>query len=1681
MKRHASMSRLCRLAWGKAPDARAAVAATTSGQCKATNRRLVTALTLLWLSPFAQAAPVGGQVVSGSGSISRSGATTTIGQVSPTLSLNWQGFNIAPGETVNFVQPSSAAIAVNRILDTGGTQILGRLTANGQVWLINPNGILFGQGAQVNVGGLVASAMNFNDASLSGNSRSFGGSGTGSVINQGTLHAADGGYVALLGNTVSNQGTITARLGTVALGAGSAATLTFSGNSLLQMLVDQSTLNNLAENRQLIEADGGRVIMTAGAKNALLASVVNNTGVIEARTVENRNGVITLLGSMAAGAVNVGGTLDASAADAGNGGFVETSAATVKVADGARITTAAPFGLTGTWLIDPVDYVIAASGGNITGAALSSNLGGGNVTILSSSGTGGTAGNVSVNDVLSWSANKLTLNAYNNISINANLNGSGTASLALQYGQGAVAAGNTSTYGLGNGAQVNLPAGNSFSTLLGSNGTARNFAVINSLGAAGDETAGPATLQGMAATANLAGNYALGGNIDASTTSTWNGGLGFAPMGALGTAFNGQFDGLGHTISGLTINRPATDFVGLFGYMSAATVSNVGVLGGSVSGHNNVGGLAAMNSQGSINNSYTTASVTGNIYVGGLAGYNMAFTQGVPPYATVSNSYATGAVTGSQNVGGLVGFNDHGIITNAYASGNVNAAANTGKYIGGLVGQDFQGTTSKAYASGAVNGGASTTSQLTGGLVGYVSTAQSSFTDVYATGSVTGYAGVGGLVGQNTGTITRGYASGAVSGDLITYSQYVGGFSGWNSGTITKSYWDTTTGYPTGGTGNAATGLSSVNLRKQASYDGGNGTWNFGTTWYISEGNTRPFLMMEYGTAIGNAHQLQLMGMDLTKSYTLASNIDMSELSRTSGMWNTVGTAAAGFVPVGSSASKFTGNFDGLGHTISGLTITRSSGYLGLFGYIASPATVANVGIEGGSITGAGVDAGGLVGYSDHGSVRNAYSSATVSTTWGFAGGLIAENIGGGISNSHASGNVTLLSNGVTGTGGLVGNNSGTITDSYASGNVTSSWGTVGGLVGYNFGGTIQRSYATGKVNGGNDNIHSQFAGGLVGDSWSGSYSDVYATGSVYAYAYSGGLMGHINGGSVTRAYATGLAAGSGGYGSGFIDFYQAGTITNSFWDKNTGKPTDESGLASGKTTAEMMTGTTFFNAPASWSTGTWTIYDGQTYPLLRSFMSPLTVTANDTSKTYNGLAYSGSGGVTYSTPPNGNLLGTAVFSSGINVGSSPITLSGLYSNQQGYIISYAPGVLTVDPATLTYTANAASRSYGAANPALSGSVSGFVAGDTLVNATTGSETYATTATASSNAGSYAINGAGLTANNGNYLFSQAAGNTTALTVNKAHLTVTADDTSRLYGAANPALATTVTGFVNGENSGTAAGYGGSGSATTLADASTNVGTATITAGAGTLAATNYSFTNLIDGTLTIDKRPLTLAATAANKIYDGNDSATVTGYGLTGLVGSQTVTGASTAATFSDNNAANGKTVTITGISLNNGSNGGLASNYSVAGSTTATADITPATLTYVAAPATFPAGQTPSGLSGRVDGLVPGDTLANSTAGTLTWTTPASATSQPGQYPINGGALMASNYVFTQAPADATALSLQPGTQPDIQPVTIDRAAMNGGQCSRASAISMENQANGSCSAAGANTHHDDFASVN
>ena len=199
-------------------------------------RRHAITLAVGWLPILAAAQPVGGQVVSGSASISQSGApgqtVTTVKQNSSLASITWKSFNLGAGDTVNFVQPSRQAVAINRISDVAGSTIHGRIQANGQVWLLNPNGILFGKDAQINVGGLLASTLSTFDPVVSSQAQVLSGSSKASVVNLGQINASEGGYVALLGHTVSNQGSITSDQGSVTLGAGSDLSVQFEGSRL---------------------------------------------------------------------------------------------------------------------------------------------------------------------------------------------------------------------------------------------------------------------------------------------------------------------------------------------------------------------------------------------------------------------------------------------------------------------------------------------------------------------------------------------------------------------------------------------------------------------------------------------------------------------------------------------------------------------------------------------------------------------------------------------------------------------------------------------------------------------------------------------------------------------------------------------------------------------------------------------------------------------------------------------------------------------------------------------------------------------------------------------------------------------------------------------------------------------------------------------------------------------------------------------------------------------------------------------------------------------------------------------------------------------------------------------------------------------------------------------------------
>ena len=807
--------------------------------------QVVAALSLS--STLVHAAAAGAEVVFGAGHISQSGATTTVVQSSQNLSLNWQNFNIAPEEMVNFVQPSANSVAVNHILDSNGTQILGQVNANGQVYLINPNGILFGQGSQINVGGLVASTLDFNDANLSDSAKTFSGSGAGSIVNQGSLTAINGGYVALLGNTVSNEGVISAPKGSVVLGAGNTTTLTFQNNSLMQMQVDQSLLNSLVENGGVIHADGGQVIMNAGARNALLASVVNNTGVIEAHTMDYQEGNIILLGGMTAGTTTVSGTLDASAPNGGNGGFIETSAAHVKIADDIKVNTLATDGNNGTWLIDPADFNIGdASNGalsNLSGATLSSNLVTSDITILSSGGAANGSGDINVNEAVSWSANKLTLTAARDININDVMTASGTSTLALNTatanGNDAAISGGQVYVGMNfDGFRGRVDFANAGKGLLAIN--AADYTIINSV----------AQLEGMAIT----GNFALGANVG-TAGSTFN----FTPV----ASFADNFNGLGHTITGMNIAGAAAANTGMIRIAGAASdIRNVGLVDGVVAaGGAGTGGLIGSGTTGIVSNSYNTGTVTGGAGTGGLVG---SMTTG-----SIVNSFASGAVTGAAGTGGLLG-NMTGAVSRSHATGKVMGAAGTG----GLLGTTT-GVISESYATGAVDGDAGT-----GGLVG---TATGNATNSFATGNVTGDAGTGGLIGNSTGNIENTYAAGTVSGAAGT-----GGLLGTSTGALTNNFWDIANNAhgvgdttPLGTNSITNSELTSSGFPTITADNSSGSIWDFDSTWLLVSGaspilrSTLPKLIVtaldDASVSYTGAADYQLASKGLKYSLTLSA------------------------------------------------------------------------------------------------------------------------------------------------------------------------------------------------------------------------------------------------------------------------------------------------------------------------------------------------------------------------------------------------------------------------------------------------------------------------------------------------------------------------------------------------------------------------------------------------------------------------------------------------------------------------------------------------------------------------------------------------------------------------------------------------------------------------------------------
>nr|WP_256701715.1 YDG domain-containing protein [Burkholderia sp. SRS-W-2-2016] len=1505
--------------------------------------------------------------------MSTRGSTTTITQSSSTMSVNWNSFNVAPRETVTFVQPSTSSVALNRIFDTSGTRILGTLNANGQVFLVNPNGIVFGKGAQVNVGGLVASTLDVSDASLSSGKLTFSGNGTGSVINYGTITAATGGYVALLGNHVGNQGTIVAKLGTVALGAGSAVTLNFGGNSLLSMQVDQSTLNNLAANGGLIQADGGVVMMTAGAKDALLASVVNNTGVIEAHTVENHDGTITLLGGMADGTVNVGGTLDASAPNGGNGGSIETSAAKVKVAADATITTRAPYGLAGSWLIDPTDFTVAASGGDMTGATLSSALGSGNVQLMSTSGASTGSGDININDTVSWnSPTTLTLTAQNNINVNQSITATNAdGKVSLQYGMAHLNAGNTATYNIGAHASINLQAGNNFITQLGSNGTPTVFRVITSLGSQGSTTG--TDLQGI--NGNLSGNYALGSDIDATATSGWNSGAGFTPIGN-GGQFSGTFDGLGHAVKGLTIN--SSGYFGYGGLFSAlgqgGVIRNVGLVNANVStgtnmgygyGFGYVGALVGFN-YGSIVNSYTTGSVsTVEGIVGGLVGVNLG---------TIRNSYSTASVTTNSAAnnygygywklgGGLVGYNA-GVISNSYATGNVavNVSANDSygyqQSAGGLVGYNAGGSVSNSYATGSVS--------LNG-------------TNVYG-----GYAG--GLIGSSYGTVSDSYSTGAVSSST---GGSAGGLIGSSGGPVTNSFWDvTTSGQSTSAGG---TGLTTQQMQTQSTFTAAG--WDFANTWVMYEGYTYPLLRSFMST-------LTVTANDAAKTYdgtAFSGGNGVTYSASASG--NVFGTLSYGGTSQGATdvnAAGYTISAGGLYSNQQGYVIVYQNGTL-----TVDPKTLTVTGTSASDKVYDGTTTATLTGGTLSGLVGTDASTVTLTQSGTFA----SKNVGTGIS--------------VTATdslGGLGAGNYVIAQPTELSANITPATLTVSGTSVSNkvYDGTTTAALSGGTLTGviGSDSVtltqSGTFASKNVGTGISVTATDSLGGSGAGNYVLSQPteLSANITPATLTvsgtsasnKVYdGTTTAALSGGtltgvIGSDSVTLTQSGT----FASKNVG-------------TGISVTATDSLGGSGA---GNYVIEQPTE---LSANITPATLTVSGTSvnnKVYDGTTTAALSGGTLTGVIGSDavtLTQSGTFASkNVGTGISVTAADSLGGSGAGNYVLSQPTELSanITPATLTVSGTSASNKVydGTATATLSGgTLTGVIGSDSVTLTQSGTFASKNVGAGISVTATDSLGGSGA----GNYVLSQP----TELSADITPATLTVTGTS----ASNKVYDGTTTATLTG---GTLTGVIGSDSVTLTQSgtfASKNVGagiSVTATDSLGGSGAGNYVLSQPTELSANITPATLTVSGTSvSNKVYDGTTTAALSGGTLSGVIGSDSVT-LTQSGTFASKNVGTG--ISVTAADSLGGSGAG---NYVLSQPTELSANITPATLTVTGTSASNKVydGTTTAALSGgTLTGVIGSDSVTLTQSGTFASKNVGAGISVTATDSLGGSG--AGNYVLSQ-----------------------------------------------------------------
>jgi len=870
-------------------------------------------------------------------------------------------------------------------------------------------------------------------------------------------------------------------------------------------------------------------------------------------------------------------------------------------------------------------------------------------------------------------------------------------------------------------------------------------------------------------------------DIDASETSGWNSGAGFVSIGNNAINFTGSFNGKSHVIKGLAINRPTTDYVGLFGFLGhGAVVDSLSV---------------------------RSASLTGQKQTGIIAGYNVG---------KIQHSNTSGTVTGSDGAGGLVGFDSAAIVTLCYSTATVNGALGVGGLVGNNVGKSV---ITQSYATGVVTGGTGASDYTAGGLVGFNAT-DDTIRNSYALGHVSGNAAVGGFVGSNYGVIEKGYSVGRVTTTATTGLVFGFTTNNNNIGKTTASFWDTSASGIDSSKGGST--RNTTQMQSQSTFT--DSSWDFTNTWAIVSGVNGGYPLLQALAYLPQVSTQAVSDVAIT-SATGNGSLDVigsSDVTDHGFCWNTTGSPTIYDSKVDLGATWNTGAFTG---SLTGLSANTTY-------YVRTYATN-GAGTSYGSevsftttLSGNGTDAAPylVTNYADLKAVGVGLNSlsavykltadidASPSATEYSGAGFIP--IGFFTGKFHGDGHVIsglAIHRANTEDIGLFAMiyTGGRVDDLGLEGSSIQGNANVGSLAGENLG-TIARSYATGIV------FSNIYSGGLVGKNYGNidsSYANVFVhshnpNSSDSSYANAGGLVGE-NDGYISRSFATGLVVADtfllhpqNGHHGG-VAALNTNTITKCYWDTTTSLNRFACGSNIGFCSAtsladdQMLQSTNFDSLDF---TNTWFQYNGHTYPLLRSFMTPLTITAKDTAKTYDGTAFTGGNGISYSLPNAqiSQILGTPNFGGtsqlAKDTGSYTITIDSLWSTQQGYLISIVNGTLRINPKELTLTGlSAQSKIY-------DGNISATLAGSASLNGIVNSENISVAGTASAsfadkNAGTAkTVTVTGLTLNGtakGNYSLSSSL--VLNANITPYPITVTAEAKSITQGDSNVPLTYTAT------------------------------------------------------------------------------------------------------------------------------------------------------------------------------------------------------------------------------------------------------------------------------------------------